>query len=76
MMPNPGEKLFRLGIRTIVDLPLSITHRNSRCSLGRFQAGAANQHPSSLQSLSVGLPGCDRGGVIAAVKVFLRLVNE
>lgn len=57
-----SEKLFRLGIWTIVNLPFSVADRDSRRCPRRLQSRTADKDA--------------RGCVIAAVEVFLWLVNE
>ena len=71
-----GEKLLRLGIGAIVDLAFPIADRDSRRGLRRLQSRTADKDTRSLQGLTIGLPSRHGRWVIAAVEVFLWLVNE
>ena len=66
-----GEKFFRLGIRTIVNLSFPVADRDRRRGLRRLESRAADKDARSLKGLTVGHPGRHGGCVIATVEVFL-----
>ena len=71
-----SEKLLCLGVRTIVNLPLSVADRDSRCCLRLLQSRPTDKDACSLKRLTVGFPGRYGGFVIAAVEAILWLVNK
>ena len=71
-----SEKLFCLGIGTIVNLSFSVADRDGRRCPRRHQSRTADKDARGLQGLTVGPPSRSGSCVIAAVEVFLWLVNE
>jgi hypothetical protein len=66
-----GEKFFRLGVRTIVDLPLPVAHRDGRRSLRRLQSRATDKDTRGLKGFTVSPPSRYRACLFAASEVFL-----
>jgi len=71
-----GEKLLCFRIRAIMYMPLSVAHRDGGRRLGRNQSRPADKDSGSLKRLGVGFSRSRGSRLIAAIEMFLGLVNE